>query len=107
MALPLATLGQWSWGANVIVRTERDIRGPGYEDGNGYCGQEREKDKEKEKERREIGSRIKPDQMAEKGVEYSANTDGDVKVKKTRASRPKVKTGCQTCKFVKCISFEI
>lgn len=26
--------------------------------------------------------------------------DTEVKVKKTRASKPKVKTGCQTCKFV-------
>lgn len=24
----------------------------------------------------------------------------EIKVKKTRASKPKVKTGCQTCKFV-------
>jgi hypothetical protein len=26
--------------------------------------------------------------------------DSDLRVKKTRASKPKVKTGCQTCKFV-------
>jgi hypothetical protein len=37
--------------------------------------------------------------MAEKVVDNS-KLDAEVKVKKTRASKPKVKTGCQTCKFV-------
>jgi hypothetical protein len=39
------------------------------------------------------------DLMAEKVVDHS-KLDTEVKVKKTRASKPKVKTGCQTCKFV-------
>lgn len=25
---------------------------------------------------------------------------GEVKIRKTRASKPKVKTGCQTCKYI-------
>lgn len=37
--------------------------------------------------------------MAEKVADHS-RLDIEVKVKKTRASKPKVKTGCQTCKFV-------
>jgi hypothetical protein len=37
--------------------------------------------------------------MAEKVADLS-KLDTEVKVKKTRASKPKVKTGCQTCKFV-------
>lgn len=37
--------------------------------------------------------------MAEKVADHS-KLDTEVKVKKTRASKPKVKTGCQTCKFV-------
>ena len=37
--------------------------------------------------------------MAEKVADHS-KLDSEVKVKKTRASKPKVKTGCQTCKFV-------
>jgi hypothetical protein len=37
--------------------------------------------------------------MAEKVGDLS-KLDTEVKVKKTRASKPKVKTGCQTCKFV-------
>ena len=37
--------------------------------------------------------------MAERVAELS-KLDTEVKVKKTRASKPKVKTGCQTCKFV-------
>lgn len=35
-----------------------------------------------------------------RGNDGSQSPDGDIKIKKTRASRPKVKTGCQTCKFV-------
>jgi hypothetical protein len=39
--------------------------------------------------------------MAEKvGDRDTTRLDTEVKVKKTRASKPKVKTGCQTCKFV-------
>jgi hypothetical protein len=37
--------------------------------------------------------------MAE-NVGSLSRLDTEVKVKKTRASKPKVKTGCQTCKFV-------
>jgi hypothetical protein len=37
--------------------------------------------------------------MADKLTDNS-KLDTEVKVKKTRASKPKVKTGCQTCKFV-------
>jgi len=37
--------------------------------------------------------------MAEKVADH-VRLDTEVKVKKTRASKPKVKTGCQTCKFV-------
>jgi hypothetical protein len=37
--------------------------------------------------------------MAEKVADLP-KLDTEVKVKKTRASKPKVKTGCQTCKFV-------
>jgi hypothetical protein len=37
--------------------------------------------------------------MAERSMEGML-PDADGKVKKTRASKPKVKTGCQTCKFV-------
>ncbi|KAE8447196.1 hypothetical protein EG329_011027 [Mollisiaceae sp. DMI_Dod_QoI] len=43
--------------------------------------------------------------MAERvGDSSPRSPDADVKVKKTRASKPKVKTGCQTCKIrrVKC-----
>jgi hypothetical protein len=42
--------------------------------------------------------------MAEKVTDHS-KLDTEVKVKKTRASKPKVKTGCQTCKFVFAIYF--
>ena len=35
----------------------------------------------------------------------SPETATEVKIKKTRASKPKVKTGCQTCKFVNRVSF--
>jgi hypothetical protein len=39
--------------------------------------------------------------MAEKvGDKDTTRLYTEVKVKKTRASKPKVKTGCQTCKFV-------
>jgi hypothetical protein len=36
---------------------------------------------------------------ADSPMDYS-NVDSDLRVKKTRASKPKVKTGCQTCKYV-------
>ena len=44
-----------------------------------------------------MSSSLMPEQI---GDASSPDGAAEVKIKKTRASKPKVKTGCQTCKFV-------